>query len=466
LVLYTERVDSDEKSDGKEVDGGTFHFRMNNMEIDQQEGNAPKRTGQASGEVPPEGKKNDVTMESHKIKDGAIKVLALGDSHLRKGHYFPELYKLAQEEGKVDPRYGSLGRMEAWEEKDSGFAPGFTLNEEYKGQVLDLIGDHYGKATAFILSVGTNDIRERYKKATVEALLERYKAIINKVKETPGVALLIVEPIPCNKVPPGLRNWLDREIWSMCHQDEKLRYVGLSRGREPVLTKVDGKLWQEKFWEDQIHLNKEGVKLLMKAVANGLNQIRSECFFADPEASEPRKAWRRGVVEADSTRGRPKAWQDKKKIGVESGRITKKIGKGEIKGAKAPIRLFTGQRRGSYQRGSRSPVRPQPHQGKGPDYYRERRAEALRRYQAELEEIEKEEQAEKARGSVRNRLGYGVRAPYRKDERGTSRSTGRNDDRGTGGGGRTGEGAGFPQPMPFYPFGVPWIPNPYYRPPQ
>lgn len=439
-------------------------FRMSTMEIEQPEGSAPEKTGRSGGEVPPEDKENEATMESHKIRDGAIKVLALGDSHLREKHHFPGLYEQAQKEKKMDPRYGPLERMTAWEEKDSGFAPGYLLNEEYKGQVLDLIEERRGKATAFIISLGTNDIRENYEKTTVRDLLKRYQAIVNKVKETPGVALLIVEPIPCNKVAPGYRNWLDRELMTMCHQDEKLRYVTLSRGKEPALTEVDGRLWQKKLWEDQIHLNKEGAKYLIKAVLNGLNQIRSETFLVDPKAREPRKNWRKRAVEVDSTKGKPKAWRDRRLGRIDSGRVIKRTGKFEGKGAKAPRRTSPEQRRSGRGGERRSPNSPPARQGKGPDYYREKRAEALRRYQNELEEIEKEERAEKAGRSAKDRLGYGVSTPRRhQDERRSSRGEDGDGSEGIRG---YGGGAGLAQPMPFYPFGTPWIPNPYYRQPQ
>jgi lysophospholipase L1-like esterase len=246
-----------------------------------------------------------VSKETHKIKNGAVTLYALGDSHLRKGHNFPEAYAEARAAGATDQRFSAINRKLTWERPGSKFAEGYRLDEAYTKQLLDLIEDHRGRATAFFLSVGTNELREAKEKRekTVDKLMERFRTIMKKIMDTPGTVLFILEPIPCCEGIEDARDRLDSELDTECRKNRKVRYVTLTHGDEPEITKIEGMFYQEEFWEDTKHLNKKGAELLVKRLIKVQGKVDSSLFLMDPEAREKRPPIRKGPLEPQNHQG-------------------------------------------------------------------------------------------------------------------------------------------------------------------
>jgi lysophospholipase L1-like esterase len=238
-----------------------------------------------------------VSKETHKVKKGAIALYALGDSHLRKGHHFPEAYAEARADGKTDKRFSAVNRKLTWEREGSRFADGYRLDEPYYKQLLDLIEDHRGRASVFFLSAGTNDLRaadEEKRDKEVDALMGRYRALMRKIMETPGTVLLILEPIPCSRGIQEARDRLDSELEEECRRHEKVRYIGLTHGENPEIVKINGAFHQDQFWEDDLHMNEKGAKLIVKQLIKALGKLDSEFFLMDRDAREIRPPIKRG----------------------------------------------------------------------------------------------------------------------------------------------------------------------------
>jgi lysophospholipase L1-like esterase len=271
------------------------------MEVDpSRKGKDPQPSGSRGTALRTETGKSlprGVSKETHKIKNGAIALYALGDSHLRKGHYFPEAYAEARAAGRTDQRFSAVNRKLTWEREGSRFADGYRLDEAYYKQILDLIEDNRGRATAFFLSAGTNDLRaakESGLEEEVDALMGRFKALMRKIMETPGTVLCILEPIPCSRGIQEARDRLDTELEAECRRHKKVRYIGLTHGENPEIIKINGAFHQDQFWEDDIHLNETGAKLIVKQLIRALGKMDSEFFLMDRDARAIRPPIKRG----------------------------------------------------------------------------------------------------------------------------------------------------------------------------
>lgn len=220
---------------------------------------------------------------THRVKDRAVTLWVLGDSHLRRRHHFPGLYGQALRDGKPDPRFGPPKRKTEWEDGKRGFAPGLHMDEAYKGQVLDLVESSRGKATAILLSIGTNNICDVPEKSEVQLVVQRIRAILQKVQETPGVFLYLLDPIPYQRELNGVRELLSRDLAAECELYSKARWICLSTGKKAALPEYSPELW-----EDPRHLNREGAARVLTAFLRAQRGTGSDHFLVDPAAREPR----------------------------------------------------------------------------------------------------------------------------------------------------------------------------------
>jgi hypothetical protein len=422
-----------------------FPFRMNRtVKMD---------TSQPGEKVSQQAGSSKADNGTHKVKDGAVKLWVIGDSHLREGHHFPDMYAMARAEGKTDKRFGPLDRKAVWEDEEQGYAQGFYLDEEYKGQVLDLIEESRGQATAILISIGTNDIGKAKSAVTAHTVVRRLKAIMKKAQETPGVVLYVLEPIPREGVAEWLRNRLDRELAGECREYGKTRYVHLTHGDDAALPKT----YQEELWEDDKHLNQEGAKKLVEAFIRTQGQTKSDFFLVDPNARESRKNPRR---KPEEKKGKANIQQER--VGATGNRVLRggRIGKkrswvdtGRGKSSDRPVKSRLG-----YHTGRRGGMSSQGFSEKkqATRYYQGKREEALRLYEERLAEIDRWERE----GEPLNEdQGYGGPTPYCQPYRERPWRPEDRHDRGGGFGFYGGPGAGYP--TPFYAYGQPWGPNPY-----
>jgi hypothetical protein len=233
-----------------------------------------------------------INRDDQKIRNGAIVQIFLGDSHLRPQHHAPDAYQKAVERGEGDDRFGAPTRVEEWEQPGSKMAQGYHLTKEYLEQVLALIHKYRDYAVAIVLSIGTNDLRGDKTKRKVEELEQRFEKIIQKVEETPGVVLYLVAPIPCaTEGIYHLRESLDHKMWNLCRKADgggvrRVFYVSLFRPRNPRIPMERGKYHQEKFWQDEIHLNRAGAQKLMEELIKAQKFTPSEAFATDSEVWE------------------------------------------------------------------------------------------------------------------------------------------------------------------------------------
>jgi len=329
---------------------------------------------------------------NHKLKDGSVKVWCLGDSHLRDNHHFPAAYEKAKADGITDPRFGPLSRKTEWEQvedpKTHPFAEGFYLDEPYKQQVLGLVEQSRGKATAILLSIGSNDLRKARGTATINVLLGRLRAIMDKVQETPGVILHLLEPIPCSKGIDQARALLSRKLLAECKQHSKVRYVPITKGTRPLLPEKHS--WE--LWEDELHLNEEGAAKLVEAWLRVQRVTKTEFFLEDSAAVQQRQR----VAEKKVTKPDGRA---KKRGAKTPGKTTKQ---GDAPPAQS---IFTSGRIGKrtipqkggvfsrlgYKTGGMGGMSTLSSQPRKPDleHYRQGRDKAYKALQAELARIDR-----------------------------------------------------------------------------
>ena len=185
----------------------------------------PPDAGQ-KGPTPGPSKLVKASPKRHKIKDGGVTFYVLGDSHLRDQHGFPGSYAFSRAAGTIDRRLSAINRIVGEGSDQPEPERGYTLTEAYLAKVLGLVEMNSGKAVVYFLSVGTNDLRE-VKKATVDDrkvkiddLMTRFGKLMTKVDETPGAALFVLEPIPCNRGIQKDRDQLDQLLESEVQKHE------------------------------------------------------------------------------------------------------------------------------------------------------------------------------------------------------------------------------------------------------
>jgi len=242
-------------------------------------------------------------IEKFKVREGGIRQIHLGDSHLRKAHHLPEMYARRRAEGRADLRFAQPERMEKWEQeeqkkgekrKESIWDPGFQLTSEYLAQLKDLVKDCSGKATAMVLSIGTNDLRAEPTSATLYTLVERFKELMEAVEKAPGVALYLVAPIPCKRGISHLRNELDRELWNLVQQfhprtGSRIYYINITKEGDPnSIPWRGGGHHTPKFWDDDLHLNRAGAQLLADTLIRAMGYTPSAPFMIDKEVWQRR----------------------------------------------------------------------------------------------------------------------------------------------------------------------------------
>ena len=276
-----------------------FQMETNNNDGSEMEIDPPR------GNIPLDQEK--VTPDTHKIKKSAVKIWSIGDSHLREKHHFPELYGKARLERRTDERFGPLERRHSWDEgkpiDDDGttFSKGYYLDDQFKDQVLDLVESSRGKATAVLLSVGSNDTRQQIGGKDVEKLAGKFEEIMKKVQETPGVALYILEPIPDRSGDQTSRNHLDRLLGETASRYKKTQYVSLTHGEAALIPKTQ----RAQLMAEELHLNRQGAERLVEAVIRATRKTPSEHFLVDPDAREARNRPR--FKPPPVIRGRPRS---------------------------------------------------------------------------------------------------------------------------------------------------------------
>ena len=246
------------------------------------------------------GPKSDPLLlkRQYRVKVGAVRHLHVGDSHLRENHHVPELYRKKRAEGLTDPRFNEIERKDEWEKKgrkgeESNWSKGFIFDSEYLAQLTDLIEECRGKATAIVVSLGTNDLRESPTPMTLEGLLVNFEDLFKKIRECPGVVMYVIAPIPCSTPEVcHLRDELDSRLWALIQTyyretGGRVLSVSLTRPDHSILPREEGGPFDPQYWEkDGIHLNRAGAKLLTDELVRVQRNTPPALFLIDPEARE------------------------------------------------------------------------------------------------------------------------------------------------------------------------------------
>jgi len=229
--------------------------------------------------------------KSYKVRENSVRLILLGDSHLREAHFVPKVYAQRRREKLTDPRMGKVERMDKWESKDAPWADGYHLTSEYAAQIRDLIKDCRNQATALVLSIGTNDLRRNPCMGTVDHLVEGLRTILQQLQEIPGVVLYLLSPIPCSTGVDQLRDQLQEKMWELIQEFHKATegrafFINLTREKDPLIAKRKGQYHCNKYWADNKHLNKRGAELLVDELIRVQGMTASRHFMADEDVWE------------------------------------------------------------------------------------------------------------------------------------------------------------------------------------
>jgi lysophospholipase L1-like esterase len=474
------------------------------MDTGSSEGGSNPQPSGSGGKDPQPNKYKEVPLppgvckERYKIKNGAVALYALGDSHLRKGSHFPKLYAEARASGDTDGRFSAINRQRHWESEDSEYESGYCLTEAYLAQVMDLVERNRGRATTYFLSIGTNDLRDAKrdgKEKEVDRLMERFRTLMNKIMATPGAVLFVLEPIPCTKGIEEERDQLDQELESECRKHRRVRYVTLSHGEKPDLVKENGSFYREHHWRDAVHFNAKGTTFVVQALIRAQKGTDSEAFLVDKKARELRgaaarhddaqgryqagpgpyqpKGWRPQGPPPSKDWGQSRPWQNERRDsagrhGPQSGRVEKTYRPQAFRGQAAPqgsihrrIGYFTAPEKQQAPRNDKSPPRrptlKDPRLNEA--YYHARRMAAKAAYDEKIKEIDRAEQDGRP---LEDEKAVEPPTPYCRPFQDQQR-----DDRDPGGSGGYGHFMGYGQPGPMGPYGPlqPIIIYPYPHPP-
>jgi len=370
------------------------------MDQGMPEGEPGPQPSGSGGTVPVKGTVSllETTNKYFQVKEAAVTFWVLGDSHLRRKSGFPDAYEKAKKTGLISSQFGALKRKKEWEADGKGFDQGFRLTGAYYGQVLNLIDENRGRASAYFLSIGSNDLRQEAdvveRGKVVDDLMMRFRALMAKVMETPGAALFILEPVPCNRGVQMHRDQLHQRLADEVNRHDKVKYVVLTDGHGPLVKGADGSYHQSAYWKDNLHLNHQGIDLVVKALARAMGEISGDVFLVDKQARAP-KPKQGGNSPAPPVPGKPDAGGPEGFRGTKAGKVAKAKGEPKAKGSSAKrTGIFSRlgkqiQEKGQPSKGSASQESNPPIAKTSPgiQYYQDRRTAAMALYQETINRI-------------------------------------------------------------------------------
>ena len=226
-----------------------------------------------------------LSKEAHRV----LQIWA-GDSHIARHHHVPAQYKLVvnsnrpesqrylSEPDLVNVRGGRKFQDERWWEN-------FGKS----------IGDLDGVPRCFVICCGTNDLRRSNHFDQKEDILFWYDYLIDKIYKTSCATLLIISPIPdATGRTDDIGELLDRELRELCWRTgPRVRYVPF-RSRK-LSFKEGNSRWCRNLFQDEVHLNLEGSKLLAEAIFRQQTNFVNELYGFSSEA--PAAAKRRRIQE-------------------------------------------------------------------------------------------------------------------------------------------------------------------------
>jgi hypothetical protein len=220
---------------------------------------------------------------------------------------------------------------------------------------------------------------------------------MTKVMETPGAALLVLEPVPCSTGIQAYRDQLNQRLKTECAKYEKVKHVALTGGESPLVRGEDGSFHTSTYWWDEVHLNrKEGAELVVKALARTMSELKDHIFLVDPHAREPKPS-QEGNTPPPPPQRRPRVKAPEGVHGTRGGKVGKGFkpkGMGSVSAARPSAfeRLdgFTRRGRGkpATGRGAGTGGTPKVRSGPGLEYYQQRRQAAMKLCQETMAKID------------------------------------------------------------------------------
>lgn len=222
-----------------------------------------------------------------------------GDSHLAKHHHVPSQYKLVVNSRRPESqRYLSPPDL-------ANVRGGRSFDDELWWENFGkTIGELDGVPRCFVISCGTNDLRQANHFDRKEDILFWYEYLIDKIYATSCATLLIISPIPDKTGRTDtLGELLDKELRELCWRTgPRVRYVPFRSSK--LRTPEGNSRWCKELFHDKFHLNQDGSKLLAEAIFNQQTNFVNEVYGFKSEA--PAAAKRRRIQELGDNITAPK----------------------------------------------------------------------------------------------------------------------------------------------------------------
>jgi GDSL-like Lipase/Acylhydrolase. len=193
-----------------------------------------------------------------------IRSVWMGDSHLMDHHHLPGYFFDGLLPNPDLHKYyrGLYGSQKS----------GARMDKPLKDKIYDLSHKYKGEATLFVIQAGSNNFRgndrEKDPNVTVDKLLADYKELKDHFLKQKSQALIVTSVIPDKK--PELAphfakiNTSLRLMFNNAPEDKdcRLHYVDFVGKHLPQ--KEDGTFYDKALYQDALHLNEAGAKLLRR----------------------------------------------------------------------------------------------------------------------------------------------------------------------------------------------------------
>jgi len=198
-----------------------------------------------------------------------------GASHLAENHHLPAQYQVEQEHLLDETQ-----RYHRLTPNMTHVKGGRRMTDAWVQMLCDEMMAHSSEPRNYVICCGSNNIRDNgvigiWKSRTT--ITNWYRTLIQTIEKTEHGTLLVVSPIPDNRLWTGwIGDEIDSDLREMCRAaGPRVRYAPFRSTKVPFNRekKILHYRWQRELFHDDVHLNREGARRLAEVI------VRQQCNF-------------------------------------------------------------------------------------------------------------------------------------------------------------------------------------------